>query len=234
MDEQRALLDRLMGFNRDGDRPDDAAIDFEHAKVCKPWLCGLCPRELFQNTRLDVGACELLHIPHLRAAYEQSSRGFGYERDLANELSRLLDDVEKKIARGQKRLHEDTQDAQDADSLKRRDVQDVNQKLRVCDVCGAFLSIFDSDRRLADHFGGKVHMGYVQIRQKLTELHKRKEEKKEMKEKKEEPSRRERSRAIEKSETEQSTPDKTLVELQSQSQSRSKAQSQTSTLEMAW
>ncbi|KAH7481850.1 hypothetical protein KRP22_011187 [Phytophthora ramorum] len=193
MDEQRALLDRLMGFNRDGDRPDDAAIDFEHAKVCKPWLCGLCPRELFQNTRLDVGACELLHIPHLRAAYEQSSRSFGYERDLANELSRLLDDVEKKIARGQKRLHEDTQDAQDADSLKRRDVQDVNQKLRVCDVCGAFLSIFDSDRRLADHFGGKVHMGYVQIRQKLTELHKRKEEKKEMKEKKEEPSRRERS-----------------------------------------
>eukprot|EP00274_Cyanoptyche_gloeocystis_P002917 CAMPEP_0196665304 /NCGR_PEP_ID=MMETSP1086-20130531/60408_1 /TAXON_ID=77921 /ORGANISM="Cyanoptyche gloeocystis , Strain SAG4.97" /LENGTH=183 /DNA_ID=CAMNT_0042001973 /DNA_START=57 /DNA_END=605 /DNA_ORIENTATION=+ len=28
----------------------------------------------------------------------------------------------------------------------------VNQKLRVCDVCGAFLSILDSDQRLADHF----------------------------------------------------------------------------------
>lgn len=31
-----------------------------------------------------------------------------------------------------------------------------HQKLRVCDVCGAYLSILDSDRRLADHFGGKV------------------------------------------------------------------------------
>ena len=31
-----------------------------------------------------------------------------------------------------------------------------NQKLRVCDICGAYLSILDSDRRLADHFGGKV------------------------------------------------------------------------------
>lgn len=31
-----------------------------------------------------------------------------------------------------------------------------HQKLRVCDVCGAYLSVLDSDRRLADHFGGKV------------------------------------------------------------------------------
>ncbi|KAI9600225.1 hypothetical protein H4Q26_000002 [Puccinia striiformis f. sp. tritici PST-130] len=28
-----------------------------------------------------------------------------------------------------------------------------HQKLRVCDICGAYLSILDSDRRLADHFG---------------------------------------------------------------------------------
>ncbi len=46
----------------------------------------------------------------------------------------------------------------------------VNQKLRVCDMCGAFLSIFDSDRRLADHFGGKMHLGYMQIRKKIEEL----------------------------------------------------------------
>ena len=32
-----------------------------------------------------------------------------------------------------------------------------HQKLRVCDICGAYLSILDSDRRLADHFGGKVY-----------------------------------------------------------------------------
>ncbi|MCO5548022.1 hypothetical protein L7F22_001478 [Adiantum nelumboides] len=31
-----------------------------------------------------------------------------------------------------------------------------HQKLRVCDVCGAYLSVLDSDRRLADHFGGRV------------------------------------------------------------------------------
>jgi len=44
------------------------------------------------------------------------------------------------------------------------------QKLRICDICGAYLSVFDSDRRLADHFGGKLHIGYLAIREKLREI----------------------------------------------------------------
>lgn len=31
-----------------------------------------------------------------------------------------------------------------------------HQKLQVCDVCSAYLSRLDNDRRLADHFAGKV------------------------------------------------------------------------------
>lgn len=49
-------------------------------------------------------------------------------------------------------------------SDKERELQNLSetsgasghQKLRVCDICGAYLSVLDSDRRLADHFGGKV------------------------------------------------------------------------------
>jgi len=44
------------------------------------------------------------------------------------------------------------------------------QKLRVCEVCGAYLGIHDNDRRLADHFGGKLHIGFIEIREKLDEL----------------------------------------------------------------
>ncbi|GKV47780.1 hypothetical protein SLEP1_g54644 [Rubroshorea leprosula] len=50
------------------------------------------------------------------------------------------------------------------------DVRITDQKLCVCDICGAFLSVYDSDRRLADHFGGKLHLGYMQIHDKLAEL----------------------------------------------------------------
>ncbi|KAI7691158.1 Putative RNA-binding protein Luc7-like 1, partial [Sarcoptes scabiei] len=46
------------------------------------------------------------------------------------------------------------------------------QKLRVCEVCSAYLGIQDNDRRLADHFGGKLHLGFIAIREKLEELRK--------------------------------------------------------------
>lgn len=44
------------------------------------------------------------------------------------------------------------------------------QKLRVCEVCSAYLGIHDNDIRLADHFGGKLHLGFMTIRDKLTDL----------------------------------------------------------------
>lgn len=44
------------------------------------------------------------------------------------------------------------------------------QKLRACEVCGAFLSMYDNDRCLADHFGCKVHIGFVTIREKIKQL----------------------------------------------------------------
>ncbi|XP_074095348.1 putative RNA-binding protein Alsin2 isoform X2 [Cotesia typhae] len=50
------------------------------------------------------------------------------------------------------------------------------QKLRVCEVCSAYLGIHDNDRRLADHFGGKLHLGFIKIREKLAELEKTVEE----------------------------------------------------------
>ncbi len=47
MDAQRKLLDALMGANRDGG---GTQKHFTDKDVCKPYLCGLCPNELFNNT----------------------------------------------------------------------------------------------------------------------------------------------------------------------------------------
>ncbi|EQC25255.1 hypothetical protein SDRG_16862 [Saprolegnia diclina VS20] len=258
MDAQRALLDELMGRNRDGDKPQEDIRDFRDQRVCKRFLCGLCPHDLFQNTKMDMGECPKLHLPKLKLAYEEdrakNQRDYGYEADLERELVRYVSDVEKKISRALKRLDEQDgarvssmldiennkevleitaeiaelmQKAEDAGNegevdlsmelmakvealkIKKAALQgvpsavlattagadalmpevdvaqatlmavlpgnplamtNVNQKLRVCDMCGAFLSIFDSDRRLADHFGGKMHLGYMQIRKKIVEM----------------------------------------------------------------
>src|SRR6195952_2278792 len=47
-----------------------------------------------------------------------------------------------------------------------------HQKLQVCDVCGAYLSRLDNDRRLADHFYGKMHLGYAQMRKTFEAMQK--------------------------------------------------------------
>lgn len=48
-------------------------------------------------------------------------------------------------------------------TLKSKNGNTSSQKLRVCEVCGSYLNIFDNDRRLADHFIGKLHTGRLEL-----------------------------------------------------------------------
>ena len=40
----------------------------------------------------------------------------------------------------------------------------TQQRLRVCEECGAQLNVLDHETRLADHYGGRMHLGMVDIR----------------------------------------------------------------------
>uniref|UniRef100_A0A915MCF9 FXNA-like protease n=1 Tax=Meloidogyne javanica TaxID=6303 RepID=A0A915MCF9_MELJA len=44
------------------------------------------------------------------------------------------------------------------------------QRLRVCETCSAQLNVMDHETRLQDHYGGKMHLGMVQIREKYAEM----------------------------------------------------------------
>ncbi|KAL1803187.1 hypothetical protein ACET3Z_031834 [Daucus carota] len=311
MDALRKQLDVLMGANRNGDVR-EVNRKYYDRDVCRLYLVGLCPHELFQLTKMDMGPCSKVHSLQLRKEYEES-RAKGqdnYERELEDVIDRLIVECDRKIARALKRLTDEDAKAaiaisvsevtttpeilemskeikeklkeadqydlegktdmkiralevveelrtkradkqsmllldafnkdraslpqplpnppslaplpvavpdartqemineklkkaemlgeqglvdeaqkalEEAEELKKlpgprqepvadtskytaADVRITDQKLRVCDICGAFLSVYDSDRRLADHFGGKLHLGYMQIREKLADL----------------------------------------------------------------
>eukprot|EP00850_Spirogloea_muscicola_P016216 SM000130S27103 [mRNA] locus=s130:227914:232056:+ [translate_table: standard] len=92
------------------------------------------------------------------------------EEGMVDEAQRLLEEAE-----ALKKLGARVEPPPDANKALLLDpriqiVSMTDQKLRVCDICGAFLSIYDNDRRLADHFGGKLHLGYMSIREKLREI----------------------------------------------------------------
>ncbi|KAJ1443580.1 Luc7-related [Sesbania bispinosa] len=310
MDAIRKQLDVLMGANRNGDVR-EVNRKYYDRDVCRLYLVGLCPHELFQLTKMDMGPCPKVHSLQLRKEYEEAkAKGSdNYDRELEDVIDKLIGECDRKIGRALKRLEDDdakaaiaisvsevtqtpevlelskqikeklkeadqydlegktdmkiraleiveelrtkradkqsmllldafnkdraslpqplpnppplaplpvvTPDArtqemineklkkaedlgeqgmvdeaqkalEEAEALKKlparqepvldsskytaADVRITDQKLRVCDICGAFLSVYDSDRRLADHFGGKLHLGYMQIREKLAEL----------------------------------------------------------------
>ncbi|XVF07008.1 hypothetical protein REPUB_Repub06bG0100600 [Reevesia pubescens] len=310
MDAMRKQLDVLMGANRNGDVR-EVNRKYYDRDVCRLYLSGLCPHELFQLTKMDMGPCPKVHSLQLRKEYEEAkAKGVdNYDRELEDAIDRLIVECDRKIGRALKRLEDEDAKAaiaisvsevtqtpeaielskqikeklkeadqhdlegktdlkiraleeveelrtkradkqsmllldafnkdraslpqppanppplaplpvaapdprtqemineklkkaedlgekgmvdeaqkalEEAEALKKlparqepvldslkytaADVRITDQKLRVCDICGAFLSVYDSDRRLADHFGGKLHLGYMQIRDKLAEL----------------------------------------------------------------
>ncbi|KAL3630931.1 hypothetical protein CASFOL_023915 [Castilleja foliolosa] len=326
MDAVRKQLDVLMGANRNGD-VQEVNRKYYDRDVCRLFLSGVCPHDLFQLTKIDMGPCPKVHSLQLRKEYEEAkAKGLdNYDRDLEDTIDRLIVECDRKISRALKRLDDEDAKAaiaisvsevtqteetnelskqikeklkeidqfdmkiraveevdelrtkradkqamllldafnldraslpqpltnasqaaavpdphiqemineklkkaedlgeqgmvdeaqkalEEAEALKKlparqepvfdsskytaADVRITDQKLRVCDICGAFLSVYDSafgfgpsftritfaakecaDRRLSDHFGGKLHLGYMQIREKLGELQEAKDKK---------------------------------------------------------
>ncbi|XP_028818789.1 putative RNA-binding protein Luc7-like 1 isoform X2 [Denticeps clupeoides] len=87
------------------------------------------------------------------------------------EAQKILQEVEK-VRSKKKDAEEEYRNSMPASSFQQ-------QKLRVCEVCSAYLGLHDNDRRLADHFGGKLHLGFIQIREKLEQLKKTVQQKQE-------------------------------------------------------
>ena len=226
---QRMLLEKLMGPEAMG--APAANLHFTDPKVCRNFLCGTCPHDLFANTKVDLGPCPKSHTPKYKDEYRKAlaagQRFPDFEREHEHNIFSFVSDIDRKIAANKRRLEqtpeelarfanmnreiseietalaavmaevealgeqgqieESLAELAKADALKEEKAQKEkelhnaqensgasgHQKLRVCDVCGAYLSILDSDRRLADHFGGKMHLGYLRLREMIGEFDER-------------------------------------------------------------
>ncbi|KAK4135114.1 LUC7-domain-containing protein [Trichocladium antarcticum] len=217
--EQRKLLEQLMGG---GMASRSAQLPITDPKVCRSYLVGTCPHDLFTNTKADLGACPRVHSEALKAEYEglpeAEKKKYGFEYDYMRDLQNRLESCNRNIDTLQRRLEKTPDEVRQTNALlksisdlgttianglveveilgelgevaraydeyyKVRHAQAAkadrekelkalsetsgpsgHQKLQVCDVCGAYLSRLDNDRRLADHFFGKMHLGFAQMR----------------------------------------------------------------------
>eukprot|EP00887_Chlorella_sp_A99_P002482 scaffold10.g2482.t1 len=116
MDEQRKLLDELMGAERNLDLKERENYKprrktFSDRDICKSFLCGFCPHEEFRRTKNDMGDCELEHDEKLQEEWEalddREKERYGFEEDLLRWLERLLSDLRKRISANEERLQAD-------------------------------------------------------------------------------------------------------------------------------
>ncbi|KAI5270446.1 LUC7-domain-containing protein [Aureobasidium subglaciale] len=230
--EQRKLLEQLMGEQLLAGPGASRApqLSITDPKVCRSYLVGTCPHDLFTNTKQDLGLCPKTHSEALKSEYEnaddQQKRKWGFDFDYMRDMQKYIDDCNRRIDSAQRRLEKTPDEIRQTNALLKqigelsRNIEDglvevqilgelgsVNtavteyfrirqqkqlkedrerelkalsdtsgpsghQKLQVCDVCGAYLSRLDNDRRLADHFFGKMHLGYAQMRKTYQQLQK--------------------------------------------------------------
>ncbi|KAI9800972.1 MAG: splicing factor [Piccolia ochrophora] len=228
--EQRKLLEQLMGDQLMGGGAASRAsqLSLTDPKVCRSFIVGTCPHDLFTNTKQDLGPCPKVHSEPLKTEWEGSSEKakYGFEYDYMRDLQKYIDECNRRIDSAQRRLEKTPDEIRQTNTLLKqisdfsksinaglfevsilgeegavaravdeyyrinqakqaklererelRSLSDTSgpsghQKLQVCDVCGAYLSRLDNDRRLADHFYGKMHLGYAQMRKTAETLQK--------------------------------------------------------------
>eukprot|EP00747_Dinoflagellata_sp_TGD_P158967 gnl/TRDRNA2_/TRDRNA2_177860_c0_seq6.p1 gnl/TRDRNA2_/TRDRNA2_177860_c0~~gnl/TRDRNA2_/TRDRNA2_177860_c0_seq6.p1 ORF type:complete len:277 (-),score=1.95 gnl/TRDRNA2_/TRDRNA2_177860_c0_seq6:1267-2097(-) len=117
MEQQRALLDQLLGSNRNllANQIPEAKKKFFDADVCKYYVSGLCPfYELFKNTKSDLGPCRYpIHEDRYRDEYDaltQKARSkYRYETDLKYVLKEMVREMDRKIKKNRQRAEEENE-----------------------------------------------------------------------------------------------------------------------------
>jgi len=238
MQSNRALMDELMGKHRDL-LPNEKArkdVHFTDSEICKHFLCGFCPNDLFTNTKSDLGTCTKLHDEACKEEYQEAKKRkeFPFEREWIRHMDRLIDDLDRKIKRGHDRLEhqeekgdipltgeaseklntisgkiqlllkqmeeygeegkveESQQLMKSIEQLKAekeiivlsadtRTLSSQEKRMKVCEICGAFLVVGDTEKRTASHLDGKQHQGYALIRKTLEDWKRNDEVKKALK-----------------------------------------------------
>jgi hypothetical protein len=130
-EEMRRQLDALMGTTRNegGSR----AQRFTDPEICRSYCTGLCPHDLFTNTKKDMGACPKLHSLPMKQLYEQErkDKDYGFEKELARVLYDLIAECDRECERQNAKLKETEEEKLLEDPINRQLIELQSQADRL-------------------------------------------------------------------------------------------------------
>ena len=85
-----------------------AQLSLTDPKVCRSYLVGTCPHDLFTNTKQDLGPCPKVHIEPLKTEFESKDSAerakLGFEYDYMRDMQKYIDECNRRIDAAQRRL----------------------------------------------------------------------------------------------------------------------------------
>ena len=91
--------------------------------MCRSYLVGTCPHDLFTNTKQDLGPCPKVHSEGLKAEYEAASTHekskWGFDYDYMRDMQKYIDECNRRIDSAQRRLEKTPDEIRQTNNLVR-------------------------------------------------------------------------------------------------------------------
>lgn len=108
----------MVGF---GGSSRNAQLSITDSKVCRSYLVGTCPHDLFTNTKQDLGPCPKVHSEGLKAEYEAASAHekskWAFEYDYLRDMQKYIDECNRRIDSAQRRLEKTPDEIRQTNNL---------------------------------------------------------------------------------------------------------------------
>ena len=100
-----------------------AQLSITDPKVCRSFLVGTCPHDLFTNTKQDLGPCPKVHSEPLKTEYESApdKSKYGFEYDYMRDMQKYIDECNRRIDAAQRRLEKTPDEIRQTNALVSRD-----------------------------------------------------------------------------------------------------------------
>jgi hypothetical protein len=89
----------------------NANLVWSDDKVCRNFLCGICPHALFTNTKMDLGACPKSHTERLKTEFnaareaDPSNPIFArFQMEYESNIFAFVDECDRRIRAAHRRL----------------------------------------------------------------------------------------------------------------------------------
>jgi len=96
-------------------------LSITDSKVCRSYLAGTCPHDLFTNTKQDIGSCPKVHSEPLKAEYEaadpEQRQKWSFEYDYMRDMQKYIDECNRKIDAAQRRLEKTPDEIRQTNNL---------------------------------------------------------------------------------------------------------------------